>query len=46
MSHSSGGHVPVWRRLTPGLATLLGYRRSWLKGDVLAGVTVAAYLVP
>ena len=23
-----------------------GYRRAWLRGDVLAGVTVAAYLVP
>ena len=26
--------------------TLSGYDRSWLRGDVLAGVTVAAYLVP
>jgi len=33
-------------RLLPGLAPLLGYRRSWLRGDVLAGLTVAAYLVP
>jgi high affinity sulfate transporter 1 len=33
-------------RLLPGLATLRGYRRSWLRGDVLAGLTVAAYLVP
>ncbi|GAB2922698.1 SulP family inorganic anion transporter [Streptomyces heilongjiangensis] len=39
-------HVPGWRRVAPGLGTLLGYRRAWLKGDVLAGVTVAAYLVP
>ncbi|MGJ5832339.1 SulP family inorganic anion transporter [Streptomyces ossamyceticus] len=39
-------HVPEWRRLAPGLGTLLGYRRAWLRGDVLAGVTVAAYLVP
>jgi len=23
-----------------------GYRRSWLRGDLVAGVTVAAYLVP
>ncbi|GAA4259095.1 SulP family inorganic anion transporter [Dactylosporangium darangshiense] len=23
-----------------------GYRRAWLRGDVLAGLTVAAYLVP
>ena len=25
---------------------LRGYRRAWLPGDLLAGVTVAAYLVP
>jgi high affinity sulfate transporter 1 len=25
---------------------LRGYRRSWLRGDLIAGVTVAAYLVP
>ena len=25
---------------------LRGYRRAWLAGDLLAGVTVAAYLVP
>ncbi|MGW4488524.1 sulfate permease [Amycolatopsis sp. NPDC004368] len=30
----------------PGLARLGGYRRAWLRGDVLAGVTVAAYLIP
>lgn len=57
MSQSSGGHVAGWRRrmpgpgalfsrLTPGLGPLLRYRRSWLRGDLLAGVTVAAYLVP
>jgi MFS superfamily sulfate permease-like transporter len=33
-------------RLLPGLATLRGYQRSWLRGDVMAGLTVAAYLVP
>lgn len=32
--------------MAPGLATLLGYQRSWLRGDLIAGVTVAAYLVP
>jgi len=32
--------------VTPGLDTLRGYRRAWLPGDLLAGVTVAAYLVP
>jgi sulfate permease, SulP family len=28
------------------LAMLRGYQRSWLRGDLIAGVTVAAYLVP
>ncbi|QIY75713.1 SulP family inorganic anion transporter [Streptomyces sp. RLB1-33] len=35
----------VWR-VAPGLTVLAGYHRSWLRGDLLAGVTVAAYLVP
>ena len=30
----------------PGLARLRSYERSWLRYDLLAGVTVAAYLVP
>ena len=32
--------------MIPGLAELRGYRRAWLAGDLLAGVTVAAYPVP
>ena len=32
--------------MIPGLVTLRSYQRSWLRGDLLAGVTVAAYLVP
>lgn len=35
-----------WRRAVPGLAVLGAYRRDWLRGDLLAGFTVAAYLVP
>jgi high affinity sulfate transporter 1 len=31
---------------SPLSAAAWGYRRSWLRGDLLAGVTVAAYLVP
>ncbi|MGK7951604.1 MAG: SulP family inorganic anion transporter [Xenococcaceae cyanobacterium] len=31
---------------TPGLQKLLSYRKEWLRGDVLAGLTVAAYLIP
>ena len=30
----------------PGLAQFRGYQRSWLRGDVMAGLTVVAYLVP
>ncbi|MBD2683473.1 MULTISPECIES: solute carrier family 26 protein [Nostoc] len=30
----------------PGLKSLLSYQRAWLRGDVLAGITVAAYLIP
>ncbi|MFP5342267.1 MAG: SulP family inorganic anion transporter [Candidatus Limnocylindria bacterium] len=32
--------------LPPGAAMLVAYERPWLRADVLAGVTVAAYLVP
>ena len=32
--------------VAPGIVTLAGYRRGWLRGDVLAGLTVAAYLIP
>ncbi|MFD9244939.1 SulP family inorganic anion transporter [Streptomyces sp. NPDC059556] len=38
-----------WRRWvpgTPGIGVLTRYERSWLRGDLLAGVTVVAYLVP
>jgi sulfate permease, SulP family len=35
----------IWR-LLPGAAVLAGYERGWLRGDLLAGITVAAYLVP
>src|SRR5205814_6012513 len=46
----SPGHQPwqhhVVERLLPGLQRLRRYRRAWLGGDILAGVTVAAYLVP
>jgi high affinity sulfate transporter 1 len=30
----------------PGLKRLLSYQRSWLRGDLFAGFTVAAYLIP
>ncbi len=30
----------------PGITTLRHYRRRWLRGDIVAGITVTAYLVP
>jgi sulfate permease, SulP family len=32
--------------ILPGLRQLMNYPRSWLWGDILAGITVAAYLIP
>lgn len=32
--------------LAPGLERMLNYERTWLRGDVVAGFTVAAYLIP
>ncbi len=32
--------------LAPGLDRLSRYERGWLRGDVVAGITVAAYLIP
>ena len=40
------GHRDVRVTWLPNLNQLLSYDRSWLRGDVVAGVTVAAYLVP
>ncbi|MEY9966709.1 SulP family sulfate permease [Streptacidiphilus sp. MAP12-16] len=42
-ANGAGGPVA---RLLPGFAVLRSYPRDWLRGDLLAGVTVAAYLVP
>jgi SulP family sulfate permease len=33
-------------RWIPALAWLRAYQRSWLRGDVVAGITLAAYLLP
>ena len=37
---------PTWATTFPGLVVLSHYERGWLRGDVIAGVTVAAYLIP
>ena len=36
----------MWRSIFPPLQWLGNYQRSWLRGDVLAGITLAAYLLP
>jgi sulfate permease, SulP family len=33
-------------RLLPGLDRLRGYERAWLRPDAVAGITLAAYLMP
>src|SRR4051794_30211206 len=33
-------------RIVPGLAALHSYRRTWLRNDLVAGVVLAAILVP
>ena len=40
------GDPKGWEKYLPGVAVLRRYEKSWLRGDLLAGVTVAAYLVP
>ena len=48
MSNQAAADSPasLTRRYLPGIWVLREYQRSWLRGDLLAGVTVAAYLVP
>jgi len=38
--------VSRWRSFFPPLQWLPGYKSQWLKGDAVAGVTLAAYAVP
>src|SRR5215211_3890963 len=51
----TGNTVRGWRQLSgarnvwswvPGLAVARGYRRSWLRGDLVAGIVLSALLVP
>lgn len=43
MSTAEPDRLTTW---LPGLANFRGYSSSWLRGDLLAGLSVAAYLVP
>lgn len=42
----NGAPTAGWQRLLPGVAVLRHYERSWVRGDVVGGLTVAAYMVP
>jgi sulfate permease, SulP family len=46
MGTTTNGHNRLRPVRAPGLTVLRGYRRAWLRGDLIAGITVAAYLVP
>lgn len=46
MSKQGSTPTPRWAKLLPGLHVLRHYDRKWLRGDVLAGITVAAYMIP
>jgi sulfate permease, SulP family len=35
-----------WRTLLPSAGWFHAYERSWLRGDILAAITLAAYLLP
>jgi SulP family sulfate permease len=39
-------HPPWWVRLVPALGWLRTYQPGWLRADLVAGVTLAAYLIP
>ena len=42
----ASGPVPKPARPSSSLGWLRGYKLPWLRGDVLAGITLAAYLLP
>ncbi len=43
---SSSSDVAGRREILPGLGMLRGYRRAWLRHDIVAGVSVAAVAIP
>lgn len=43
---AAGAREPLSRTLLPGIHVLRHYQRGWLRGDVVGGITVAAYMVP
>jgi MFS superfamily sulfate permease-like transporter len=45
-SAAPASHPARWRRSVPGLSVASTYERSWLRPDLIAGVVLAAILVP
>ena len=45
-SESSAAVHRWWYNIFPALAWLRGYQPTWLRADLIAGVTLAAYLMP
>src|SRR6266850_763490 len=45
-SNQAATHVSLLKRWLPALSWLRAYERGWLRDDVVAGVTLAAYLLP
>ena len=45
-SNQAATHISLLKRWLPALSWLRAYERGWLRGDVVAGVTLAAYLLP
>ena len=46
MTLETAGDVPRWQRLFPWISLIRKYERHWLRGDLLARVTVTADLIP
>jgi high affinity sulfate transporter 1 len=46
VSDESVGQPRRWRGIFPAAQWLRGYQKQWLRADLAAGVTLAAYLLP
>jgi SulP family sulfate permease len=46
VSDEKGTHVSALERCLPALGWLRRYDRAWLRGDLVASITLAAYLLP
>src|SRR4029077_20287952 len=44
--HPTQANQTSWKRWLPGLHTLRGYRSSWLRHDIVAGLVMTTMLVP